>query len=88
MSIYGIEDALWQASMNPVKASSLREDAESYLQDFRIDDEERSLVTQWDIRALLESGVNPMVLMMANAAVNGPEAAGAYIEKANTPRTI
>jgi len=87
MSIYGIEDALWQASVNPKMARRLREDADSYLKEFRIDDRERLLVSSWDIRGVVELGVNPMVLMMANAAVNGPAASAAYIEKVNTPKT-
>lgn len=87
MSIYGMEDALWQATMNPSKSQRLREDADAYLQEFRIDERERALIGSWDVRALVELGVNPMVLMMANAAVHGPAGSAAYIEKVNTPKT-
>lgn len=87
MSVYGIEDALWQASVSPKKAQHFREDADAYLREFRIDDRERALVSTWDIRGVVELGVNPMVLMMANAAVNGPAASAAYIEKVNTPKS-
>ena len=86
MSIYAIEKALWQASMNPAQAQRLREDAPSYLQGFRLDAQESSLLASWDIRGIVELGVHPMVVMMAFAAVNGPAASGTYVEKVNTPR--
>lgn len=85
MSINAIEKALWQASMDPAAAAGLREDAESYLGQFRIDESERALMTSWDIRGLVDLGVHPMVLMMAFAAVNGPAASAQYVERVNTP---
>ena len=86
MSVYGIESALWQASMNPKRAQQFRDDADAYLKQFRIDDRERAMVASWDIRGVVELGVNPMVLMMANAAVNGPAASMTYIQQVNTPK--
>jgi len=86
MSVYGLENALWQASVNPKHARRLREDAEAYLGGFRVDDHERELLAAWDIRGLVELGVNPMVVMMANAAVHGPAASMSYVEKVNTPK--
>ncbi len=85
MSINAIEKALWQVSMDPVQAGRLREDPESYLQEFRLDEQERALMTNWDIRAIVDRGVHPMVLMMAFAAINGPDMAASYIQKVNTP---
>ena len=87
MSVYGIENALWQASTNPKKAGRLRDDAEAYLEDFRIEERDRSMVLSWDVRALVDLGVNPMVVMMANAAVHGPEASMSYVQKVNAPGT-
>lgn len=85
MSINGIEKALWQASMNPADAQRLREDARSYLKEFRVDEQECALLTSWDIRGMVDLGVHPMALMMAFAAVNGPAASAMYVEKVNTP---
>ena len=85
MSINAIEKALWQASMDPAEAGRMREDAESYLRDFRLDEQERALLASWDIRSIVERGVHPMVLMMAFAAINGPDMAASYVEKVNTP---
>ena len=88
MSINAIEKALWKSTANPADAQRLREDARSYLEDYRLDDLERSLMASWDIRALVERGVHPMVLMMAFAAVNGPAASATYVEKVNTPNPV
>lgn len=85
MSINAIEKALWQASMDPADAQRLREDPESYLREFRLDEQERSLMTAWDIRGIVDHGVHPMVVMMAFAAINGPAAAATYVQKVNTP---
>ena len=85
MSIHAIEKALWQASTNPEDAGRLRQDADGYLRQFRLDEQERALMTEWDIRGLVDLGVHPMVVMMANAAVYGPDAAMAYVQKVNTP---
>jgi len=87
MTINAMEKALWQASMNPEDARSLRDDPDAYLSGFRLDDRERSLMAAWDIRGVVELGVNPMVLMMANAAVNGPAASAEYVAKVNTPKS-
>lgn len=85
MSIHAIEKALWQASMDPEDAGRFRDSAESYLEDFRLEERERALITAWDIRGLVDMGVHPMVVMMANAAIYGPDAAMTYVEKVNTP---
>ncbi len=85
MSVFGLENALWQASTNPKSGRRLREEGDTYLREFRVDERERELLLSWDVRALVERGVNPMVLMMANAAINGPAAAASYVEKINTP---
>lgn len=85
MSINAIEKSLWQASVKPADAQRLREDTESYLKTFRLDERERALVSSWDVRGLADLGVHAMVLMMAYAAVNGVEASQQYIVKINSP---
>lgn len=81
MSVNGIEKALWQASMTPADAERMRSDAHSYLKQFMIDEDERWLLVAWDIRALIDHGVHPMIIMMAFAAVNGPFAASGYQDR-------
>jgi hypothetical protein len=85
MSVNAIERALWQISTDPVEAQRLREDAQSFLKDFRIDEEECSLLASWDVSGMLVHGVHPMLVMMAFTAVNGPAAMGGYMEKLHRP---
>lgn len=85
MSINALEKALWQATMDPEQAQCLRQDAASYLEEFRLEEQERELLASWDIRGMVDMGVHPMVLMMAFAAINGPDIAASYVERVNTP---
>lgn len=87
MSIEAIEKLLWQVTSSPEEAKRLRGDFTAYLQDFRIDKEERSMLTSWDVSALDQRGVNPLLLMSAYAAVNGMDKVGDYIMKINAPRS-
>ena len=74
MSVNAIEKALWQSSKNAADAKRFREDPHSYLKEFRIDEDERWLLAEWDVSGLINRGVHPMIIMMAFQAVNG----GAY----------
>lgn len=65
MSINAIEIALCQASMIPAATDGLREDADSGLGQFRIDESERVLTTSWDSRGLVDLGVRPKVVKVA-----------------------
>ena len=83
MSSFAIEKALWQASTNPADAQALRTAPADYLAGFRLDEDERALVLAWDVRALVERGVSPMVLLMAfNAAGAGSDMMD-YIRRIN-----
>ena len=86
MSNFAIEKLLWQAFNNPADAGTFRAEPESYLSAFRIDDEERALLLDWDVAGLADRGVNPMVLMMAFNAVAGTGDMMDYINRINRPR--
>jgi protocatechuate 4,5-dioxygenase alpha chain len=86
MTVNAIEKALWLASSNPAEAQRFREDAQSFMRTFRIDEEERALLTSWDVAAMEDRGVNPMVMMMGFMAVRGPSAMMEYLTKINQPR--
>lgn len=86
MSNFAIEKLLWQACNNPADADAFNGQPETYLANFRIDDEERALLLDWDVAGLADRGVNPMLLMMAfNAVVRNPDMM-AYVSKINAPR--
>ena len=86
MSNFAVEKLLWQASVNPVEAGAFRSDPGGYLGQFRIDEDERALLLDWDVAGLADRGVNPMVLMMAYNAVAGTGDMMDYINKINRPR--
>ena len=85
MSSNAIEKALWQAFTNPADGQRLREDAQSYLKDFQIDENERSLVASWDVSGMAARGVNPLLLLMAYTSVNGANVMEQYIQKIHQP---
>ena len=87
MSNFAIEKLLWQACSNPVEAGAFQAQPETYLGNFRIDDEERGLLLAWDVAALADRGVNPMLLMMSYNAVRGGGDMMDYIMKINSPRS-
>ena len=86
MSNFAIEKLLWQAFTNPAEAAAFRADAEGYLGNFRIDDEEKALIREWDVAGLADRGVNPMLLLMGfNAVVPGADMME-YVGRINRPR--
>lgn len=86
MSNFAIEKALWTACNDPAQAGAFRSDPQGYLVDYRIDDEEKALLLDWDVAALADRGVNPMLLMMSFNAVAGKGDMMEYITKINRPR--
>ena len=85
MSTNAIEKALWQALSNPKEMQRLCEDAQAYLKDFNLDEEERALLLSWDVAEVVSRGVNPLLLVSAYTAVRGMETMGEYIMKINQP---
>jgi protocatechuate 4,5-dioxygenase alpha chain len=86
VSNFAIEKLLWQACSNPADAGAFRAEPEAYLKAFRIDDEERALLLDWDVAGLADRGVNPMLLMMSFNAVAGKGDMMEYVMKINQPR--
>ena len=83
MSSCAMEKALWQAVTNPADNQRLRENAASYLSDFRLDADERALIMSWDVKAMAGRGVNELLLMMAFSAINGMDKLPEYLGKIN-----
>lgn len=85
MSLNAMEKLLWKVSSSPEEARRLGEDFEAYVAGYSLDGSELEKLRSWDVRTLAELGVNPLLLMMSYAAVNGFEKTGEYIGKINTP---
>lgn len=85
MSLNALEKLLWKVSSSPEEARRLGEEFEACIAGYSLDESERARLQSWDVRALADLGVNPLLLMMSYAAVNGFEKTGEYIGKINTP---
>ena len=85
MSTNAIEKLLWQVNSSPAEAERYRADTQAYLNEFRLDEEERSLLTSWDVGTLASRDVNPLLLMSAFATVNGMDKVVEYLMKINQP---
>ncbi len=86
MSNFAIERLLWQAFTNPAEAGAFRADADGFLGRFRVDEDEKALLKEWDVAALADRGVNPMLLLMAYNAVQPGANMMEYVGKINRPR--
>lgn len=81
MSSNAIEKALWQAISNPRQAELLRENPGAYLDGFRLDEDERALVTSWNVSGMAARDVSPLLLMMAYTAINGMDKMPEYVQR-------
>lgn len=83
MSIFGVEQVLWDISRSKPLADSFRTDPEHFLTSYRLDVEERRAILQLDVHALAQAGINPMLLMQTWNCLSGPDAIGEYLERMN-----
>ena len=81
MSSNAIEKALWQAISSPAQTQRLREDPHAYLEAYRLDDDERFLLMDWNVSGMAAREVNPLLLMMAYTAINGMDKMPEYIRR-------
>ena len=73
MSVNAMEKALWQMYLNPADAESYGADAEAYLKDFRLEDQESAAIAAFDVMGMINQGANPLLVMMAFQTVKGVE---------------
>jgi len=88
MSVNAIEKALWQVCTYPDEAQRLREDGHAFLRQFNMDEDERWMVASWDVKAMINHGVHPMIVMMSYGAVNGPMAMMGYSNRLQESETF
>ncbi len=85
MSTNAMEKALWQALSNPHELQRLAGDAAGYLSGFKLDEVERAMMLDWDVRGIVARGINPLLAVSAFSAVNGVEKMGDYAMAINHP---
>jgi Aromatic-ring-opening dioxygenase LigAB, LigA subunit len=81
MSANAVENALWRALSHPTDLAAFQQDGNRYLARFTLTDHERSLLLSWDVNAIIEHGVNPVLLMLTFGAVNGRHRRPEYLAK-------
>ena len=78
MSRYQIDKLLRDLRRDPELGARFRTDVEIVLDNYKLDAEERALLKRWEVRALYDRGVNPLLLLLAN----GPAASKSMQEYA------
>ncbi len=71
MSRYQIDKLLRDLRRDSELALRFRTNVETVLDSYKLDDEERALLKRWEIRALYDRGVNPLLLLLANGPAAG-----------------
>ncbi len=71
MSRYQVDKLLRDLRREPELAARFRDDVESVLDRYQIDDMERDLLKRWAVRELYDRGVNPLLLLLAHGPAAG-----------------
>lgn len=87
MSTHTVEKVLWELGSDPDKAAEFRQACEKFLALYRLADEERQMLQEFDLRGMAERGVSTLLLMSAWMAVHGPATMKEYIARMNQPHT-
>jgi hypothetical protein len=71
MSRYQVDKLLRDLRRDEQLAARFRTDIEPVLDRYKLDAEERDLLKRWEIRALYDRGVNPLLLLLAHGPAAG-----------------
>ena len=71
MSRYQVDKLLRDLRRDQELATRFRNSIETVLDGYRLDAEERELLKRWEIRALYDRGVNPLLLLLAHGPAAG-----------------
>lgn len=71
MSVNAIEKAIWLATTSEAEGDAFRADSAGYFDRFRITPDERTMLVSWKLKALIDYGVNPGLLLGAFSAIHG-----------------
>lgn len=63
MSIYALEQVLYDLGVKRDARKAFAEAPDAFLAKYRLDDSEAHRVKSFDVRALFDAGVNPMLTM-------------------------
>ena len=71
MSRYQVDKLLRDLRRDQELAARFRTNIETVLDGYKLDTEERELLKRWEIRALYDRGVNPLLLLLAHGPAAG-----------------
>jgi hypothetical protein len=71
MSRYQVDKLLRDLRRDPELAARFRTEVETILNGYTLDAKERELLKRWEVRALYDRGVNPLLLLLANGPAAG-----------------
>jgi hypothetical protein len=83
MSTHAVELALWTIVADPRDGQRFQADPEAFLAPFRLDDDERTIVRDLDVRRLIDRDLNSMLVMNAYCTVHGFQNIPAYLRTLN-----
>ncbi len=83
MNPHVVEKVLWDLVNAPAGAPALRDAPGQYLAPYRLGEPERRVLAPMDPRALIDAGVNPMLVMRAWQMVHGRDQLPRYIAQLN-----
>ena len=71
MSRYQVDKLLRDLRRDQELAARFRTDIDSVMDGYQLASDERDLLKRWEIRALFDRGVNPLLLLLAHGPVAG-----------------
>lgn len=83
MSINAMEKVLWQVYTNHAETQRYNQDPQAYLQDYKLEANEREMLLSYDVMAMIDHGVNPMIVLMGFQTIIGIERYPEYVETVN-----
>jgi hypothetical protein len=80
MSTHAVELALWTIVADPRDGQRFQADPEAFLRAFRLDDDEKAMVRDLDVRRLIALEINSMLVMNAYCALHGFQNIPTYLQ--------
>ena len=80
MSVFGVEQALYDVSVKRDVRTQFREDADTLLASYPLTQEERLLIKGFEVGELYRRGVNPLLTMGFWTAAAGERSLIAYLQ--------
>ncbi|WP_338617404.1 hypothetical protein [Pigmentiphaga sp. CHJ604] len=85
MSVYAIEQALFDIASDPQETNAYRADPRHFLTRYRLDPQECRLILDMDVKNLIGLAINPMLTMRAFTAIEGRDSMPEYMRRIRPP---